>query len=154
MATLTDKSRQAIAEKKRRRCKHFNGTTNATCDAGVNYLELSGGDPHGYACRLPCTEGGCPWAPEEKIVPCALREIMTEDEIQAEIDELDRSFAKSVGARAAITEYLKATGQPSRNVSGNIPCPACEDGTLHFSIAFNGHCHAKCSTDGCVFFME
>lgn len=155
MGTLTERSRQQIAMKKASRCKHFNGTTNATCEAGVNYLEHTGGNPMGYACRLPCTgDKGCSWASEEKVVPCALRVFLTDEEIQAEIDELDRSFSRTVGARHAIMEHLDATGQPQRNVSGSIPCPACGSGTLHFSIAYNGHCHAHCTTAGCVNWME
>ena len=36
-----------------------------------------------------------------------------------------------------------------------IPCPACNAGTLAFSIAaINGHCVAKCETPDCVAFME
>lgn len=36
------------------RCTHFNGIGNDTCKAGVNYLELAGGEQFGMARRIPC----------------------------------------------------------------------------------------------------
>lgn len=39
--------------------------------------------------------------------------------------------------------------------AGDMPCPVCNRGTLRYSRAgYNGHVHGKCSTDGCVAWME
>jgi len=39
--------------------------------------------------------------------------------------------------------------------TGEFPCPACEIGTVHYSVAsVNGHIHAGCTTEGCIRFME
>jgi hypothetical protein len=38
---------------------------------------------------------------------------------------------------------------------GSMPCPVCKTGTLRYSrAAYNGHVHGRCSTDGCVAWME
>lgn len=39
--------------------------------------------------------------------------------------------------------------------SGVIPCPICKSGKVNYSrAAYNGHVHARCSTAGCVAWME
>jgi len=57
----------------------------------------------------------------------------------------------AIKARAAIV----AKHGKARGVSGEMPCPVCSSGTLHYSIAqANGHIHAACSTATCVRWME
>lgn len=43
-----------------------------------------------------------------------------------------------------------------KDVQGHIPCPLCSTGTIVFSRAgsFNGHIHGRCSTSGCIQWME
>ena len=147
--------KRSLAEQIGGSCKHFTGVQNDTCKAGVNYLALAGGNRTGYACRLPCTgDEGCSWAKEEKVVPCALREWWTPEEVQAQVDEIHKRTTETITARVAITDYLKANNKPLRKIGGAIPCPICKTGTLGFSIASNGHCHATCSTPDCVSWME
>jgi hypothetical protein len=39
--------------------------------------------------------------------------------------------------------------------SGQMSCPVCNTGTLRYSRDLsNGHVHARCSTEGCVAWME
>ena len=39
--------------------------------------------------------------------------------------------------------------------AGEMKCPACKEGTLRYSrAAYNGHVQARCSTNGCVQWME
>lgn len=39
--------------------------------------------------------------------------------------------------------------------AGEMECPVCKTGKLRYSrAAYNGHVHARCSTDGCVALME
>jgi hypothetical protein len=38
---------------------------------------------------------------------------------------------------------------------GEIACPCCEGGTLHYSVAgSNGHVWGRCSTPGCVRWLQ
>jgi hypothetical protein len=39
--------------------------------------------------------------------------------------------------------------------AGKMPCPICKTGELSYSRStYNGHVHARCSTDSCVTWME
>lgn len=39
--------------------------------------------------------------------------------------------------------------------NGVMDCPICVTGKLRYSrAAYNGHVHGRCSTDGCVAWME
>lgn len=147
--------REKFREREAHTCKHFTGTSREVCKAGVNYLQHAGGEFLGYVCRLPCTgDDGCKHAPDQKIVPCALREFPTLEEVEAKERRITESINSTIKARQAITDHLKANGKPLRNVNGSIPCPICNGGALGFSIASNGHCHATCSTPGCVSWIE
>lgn len=133
-------------------CKHYNGAGRSdVCRAGVNYAELADGSRPGMLNRLPCLRTHFK---EDVVAECALREWHTPEEIAERVAASRASAAKYITARAAITDYLKENGKPRRSVQGNIPCPICKTGMLHFSIAYNGHCHASCTTDGCVRWME
>lgn len=77
---------------------------------------------------------------------------------QAEADQVradERSVKFMCVVRAAkddATEkgYIKGHGGKS-----SLPCPACKDGTLRYSVAgSNGHMIAACTTAGCVSWME
>jgi hypothetical protein len=39
------------------------------------------------------------------------------------------------------------------SIAGAVKCPGCA-GSLNYAIASNGHIHAKCSTPGCLEWME
>lgn len=144
--------RQRFRERQAQTCKHYNGASRETCKAGVNYHELVGNDK-GWMRRLPCSVGGT-FIGTEDVCDCALREFPTAEEVQAEEDGIINGIQNTITARQTITDYLKANNKPLRNVAGQIPCPICKSGTLQFSIAYNGHCHASCSTSGCVSWME
>jgi len=67
-------------------------------------------------------------------------------------DEYLRRNIRVAKARLAIVAVTKG----ARGVGGVIDCPACSaKSSLHYSIArCNGHIHARCSTPGCVSWME
>lgn len=133
-------------------CKHYNGTgRNETCRAGVNYAELADDSRPGIFNRLPCLREHLK---EDVIAECELREWHTPEEIAERVAATRASAMRTVTARAAIFDYLKANNKPTRNVSGRIPCPVCNTGALSFSVAYNGHCHGSCSTSGCVNWVE
>lgn len=45
---------------------------------------------------------------------------------------------------------------PYRTVEGKIDCPVCgrEDALRYRRSGYNGHVHAQCDTQDCVFFIE
>lgn len=133
-------------------CKHYTGAgRNETCGAGVNYAQLGDDSRPGMLNRLPCLRSHFH---EDVVAECALQEWHTPEEIAERVQKTRASAMRTVTARAAIFDYLKAEGKPTRNVGGAIACPICDKGTLGFSVAYNGHCHGNCSTPGCVRWME
>ena len=63
--------------------------------------------------------------------------------------------------RANMGERIKQIGVAraalinTKQGSGEIECPICKTGKLHFSVArSNGHVHAQCTTRLCVSWME
>jgi hypothetical protein len=89
--------KKSLAEQIGGKCKHFTGIQNATCKRGVNYEELVGGGRTGIGCRIPCTgDNGCAHAPNIKVVPCALREFPTPEEVQAEEEMIQVEIEKQL----------------------------------------------------------
>lgn len=137
--------------KRRRRsfCNHFRSMVeHKTCEAGVEYESLKG---------IPFDERPC-FATDgiPKGGGCDKAEYPTPEEVEAEKKWLAERFGKTEKARAAIVEACGGPwkkGKPS--VGGKIKCPCCDSGTLAYSRAgYNGHIHARCSSDGCVNWME
>lgn len=55
-------------------------------------------------------------------------------------------------ARASI---IKMIGKDHTDEQGEVPCTKCEGGMLQFRRSgYNGHIHARCTTDGCLMWME
>lgn len=140
-------SNEKTVNKMMERCKHFNGTTNNSCEAGVIYAAVitrKGGE---WA-RYPC------FANHESPVVCSHREFLTRDEAEAELAETLTRLRRMASARTAIVNHVRAQGLKPVNVAGAMACPICNAGVLSFSFAYNGHCHARCSTPHCVDWME
>lgn len=104
--------------------------------------------------RIPCKRetgvGGCPDY-----------ELPSREELERRKEERDRAIAETMAARGAIEEELEKRGLAGTkaNVSGSIDCPICEatgrEGRLKYRRSgHNGHVRARCTTDGCVHFME
>lgn len=66
--------------------------------------------------------------------------------------DLSRSF-KAMGEAHG---HARSLGLGKGNGgTGQIPCSRCGTGTLHYSVSsFNGHMWGKCSTEGCLSWME
>ena len=128
-----------MGDKRRRlKCRHFNGILNDACKLGIEYSTFRDKESRG----LPCIETGgkC-----EKFDP------FTEKEEADTFDELKTLMAKTLIVRALIVEHADKTHARS----GVIDCPICDsEKSVRFTIAFNGHVHAACSTENCVRFME
>jgi hypothetical protein len=133
-------------------CIHFNGTVNDRCDAGVNYRELAGEGEAPFA-RLPCSDE----FPKPRFgrprVACDRKELPTPEQLAADKAEIEASMEKHRKAAPFFGGIRKS--YEGTSASGVADCPACEIGELRWRIAgSNGHIHAKCSTIGCLNFME
>lgn len=129
-------------------CRHFNGLTvvgdppgHKSCAVGINPRDFAG---HDGMITLPCLSNRC-------CKPCPKFDPYTQEEVDAEDREINLIFTKIEKVSEAIDFHHNSTGQ----WSGNIPCPACKTGQVSFSIArCNGHRRARCSTEGCVAWLE
>lgn len=75
------------------------------------------------------------------------------------IEELKRRAKNGdESVKAAKKEDLHRWHMPQKNYftgAGEMDCPVCKTGKLRYSRAsYNGHVHAKCSTQNCVAWME
>lgn len=130
----------------RESCRHFNGIQNARCQAGVEYQRSTGK-------AMPCIPK---FINDREVWSCGLFEIMSVEDAEKEAAERVAAIERTDTAHAAAKADAKAKGlrRGSGGVS-DLPCPVCDGGTLRYSVAsYNGHMHAKCTTTGCVSWME
>jgi hypothetical protein len=122
------------------RCRHFTGTQNTQCRAGITYATL----PKGAVMQcIGHAEGDC-----------QDRSVYTAEELAEQEREHVAAMQRIGTARKAITDRHGA-GKPSSSIADMMPCPCCHTGTLYYRIAsYNGHIHAACTTEGCVRWME
>lgn len=160
-------------------CIHFNGLSFGhggkphCCGAGVDYRKEFRGHEPGIALRMPCTEfherpvhgrgtsiksgEASVLTPVDRkgqtVIPCALRVEPTIEQVDAWRKERDAHMAKVFIAFEVAAKW-RTKGKPPADRSEVIDCPACT-GKLHlYQSAFNGHVHGKCTTPGCVSWME
>lgn len=125
-------------------CKHWRGSVEDICDAGLNWREITGGEMTGIMRRCPCVNGNQP-------VSCDKFEAYTEEELRQIEQETEELFAQTV-KEFPYWDQLKS--RHPRGAQGTCECPRC-GGACRFSIAScNGHLHVRCRTDGCISFME
>lgn len=130
-------------------CKHYRGMSGKTeCEAGVNFATLPHYATGEFFTTCPCfgPRGGC----ERAVYP-------TPEEIAERDVKLEQRFAAIDKARYAIVAHLGGPWKKGvADARGQIDCPICEGlSSLHFSRSgYNGHIHAKCSTEDCVAWME
>jgi hypothetical protein len=141
-------------------CIHYTGAINphskGVCQKGINYRELVGGPIQGWVSRIPCVSmearGG------EK-VSCSQFQAPTPEQIAEDKRKTDESMRRFMVAYSGkVREWREAQGWSKKNrvgATGVVPCEACGNGEVHLSMAaYNGHVHGKCTTDGCVSWME
>lgn len=149
------------------------GVEYATVETKVEFTSSSKNNPRPYHNHSahPCFKsdahltGGCS--------KCQYR---TAEEVAKDHADILKSIADVGRARKAIVADLEkrhadkdrkvtfnaesnqeVEDGPTNFVSGSgiIICPICTTGSLRYSRAgYNGHVHARCSTDGCVAWME
>lgn len=123
-------------------CVHFNGIQNEACKAGIAYDSFP--KP-----GLPCMKDFC------KGQVCDNLRFPTPEEVAAAEAARETSYKRFELAYAAVREDAKKRGLRKGNGgAGNATCPNCQ-GTLSYSVAsYNGHVHCRCSTEGCVWWMQ
>jgi ribosomal protein S27E len=144
---MTDQQRrEKQIERYMCRCIHFNGISNETCKAGVNYDGLRGTQVG----ALPC------WSDTETPLVCDKRLLPTREQAEAHENEVAERQAATMKALRATHDDAKAKGLEKGNGGrSSVKCPTCGNGEIHYSVAsYNGHIHASCSTQGCVSWME
>lgn len=131
-------------------CEHYRGLFNGdTCAAGVKYADVTDvtTKPH----SLPCIQD---WNIAD--VKCEKCEYPTAEQIAAREEESNKLFERIGKVRAAIVESLGGPWKKgTKGSAGVIACPCCVTGIVSFSRSgYNGHIHARCSTENCAAWME
>ncbi len=74
----------------------------------------------------------------------------------SEVEADESRMLDMLTALSAVQAEAKAQGYGRGNPGrGNFLCPICKRGQLRYSVAgVNGHIWGKCSTDGCVAWMQ
>ena len=140
---------KSLKEQKLNKCRHFNGTMNKTCEAGVSYDAVIRPNPSGQGKLLPCFKDS---GNGEGCDKCQFK---TEAEVDAEVEAARQSFVNAMLARKAIVDHLGGPWKKGMGgARGAIECPVCHGTLLYSRAGYNGHIHAQCETPNCVSWME
>jgi hypothetical protein len=120
-------------------CRHFNGVQFDACKVGIRFDHVRDDAKPVYR-RLPCIVYGDVEPP-----PCPQRDLPTEAEIAAERDKSNQHAAAAMEMRAQISKLP--------DVAGDVVCVLCGD-LARWKRAPNGHVWCRCSTEGCVRWIE
>jgi hypothetical protein len=139
-------------------CVHYRSdprvrSEDATCEAGVRYVDFNDGKTAGMYLALPCfrdKKTGEQKHPNAR--PCAKVRVPTTEDVTAHEAWLySRMTIFSTVMKGIQPWRAKYKGKSAQEV---VECPACK-GRLHLSIAAcNGHVHGQCETTYCVSWME
>lgn len=141
-------------------CKHYNGSVNTHCKAGVCYRDVTT-DPdilEGSGLRIPCHNAPMKKASASQLEhfkrrgKCDKFELPTKEEIAADEAEVTAMFDRMAKCLPIIGKVKKE--HKGTNWTGVVECLVC-GGKLHLShAALNGHVWGKCETENCVSWME
>lgn len=133
-------------------CKHFNGIQHKACRAGVTYKDVEAEAPPLTGRHLPCLPNMKSGVCEGE---CAKREFPTAAEVEEREVAMMKSLDNTRMAIVAISEKIGKWKKGMGGCGGDMPCPVCKTGTLHYSRSgYNGHLHGACTTVGCVRWMQ
>ena len=137
------------------RCRHFRGMMNDhPCALGIDIRQLVGGPDTGWATRAPCRHiYGMRTTSDQPRVPCDHYRGVT----QAEKDEVEAEMAKHLERLIIAQPVVDAfrLRHKRENAQETVVCPTGCGGRLTLSIAAcNGHVSGRCSTPGCLAWME
>lgn len=147
-------------------CIHFNGVQNDMCKRSISYAvnwpngpkpcikflhKSSRGGTYLKPGELPAETR--PFPGVEKAKPCPFFQEPTSEEVQADREELEAAWARTIAAIKVAGDW-RVRPKPAADRNEVVECPVCK-GRLNLSqSAYNGHVHGKCETEGCVSWME
>ena len=120
-----------------------------TCEAGVRYDTIDR-----IMAKSPCFIKPGETAADRS--PCAKLRPPTTEEIAAHEEWSAKRRADLTTVMVAIAPWRMEQKKKRVGASQVIDCPACHGKhSLSLSISgYNGHVHGRCSTEGCVSWME
>ncbi len=121
-------------------CKHYHSMMKP-CSAGVEYKSVRLDRP-GEPTTYPC------W--DSAVKTCLHALYPTAEEIAAEEKAANEHFENIMKARKLILDDAKGKWS---GYGRSVECPVCGK-RLSYSIASNGHVHARCETEHCLTWME
>lgn len=126
-------------------CKHYQARREGNvCKKGVNYDELAIDMEKGFFHSAPCF-----YRNHANSCLCPLVEYPSQEELQKDEYEIQAVIKRTMVVIPLIDEAAKSAP------SGTMECPCCKTGALYWSKAsYNGHRRARCTTEGCINFME
>lgn len=132
-------------------CQHYDGRAtiqaNGKCEAGVRYADI-GGNAH----ERPCI-GGHTMPNALTLCHKWVRNSVESGERRHE--ELEAAMARMRVVGAVVGPWRTWTKKNRVAKQEAIVCPTGCGGKLHLSqAALNGHVWGKCTTEGCVSWME
>lgn len=138
-----------------RKCIHFTGIMQKTCDKGMIYDDVDKELRLPYRAALPCFEPDA--AQLERLAgkpqcTCPYTQFPTPEEVAAREEEIANAMQKTMQALAVVAPIRKE--HKGKDWNGVLECPNCK-GRLHVRHAgCNGHVWAKCETKDCVAWIE
>lgn len=137
---------RTLAEQIANKCVHFTGLLEDRCEVGIPYDEVRDTSASPY--RFPCFKDNC--------LPCERKEFLSDEQVAHEVEQINLHTNRTMKAMRAAADDAKVHGfKKGSGGVGNLKCPCCETGTLHYSVAgYNGHMHGRCSTPECVSWMQ
>jgi len=123
--------------------KHLHWMTeHAHCEGPYSFV-LS--DVHRMEVPIPCTGKQGFWFLPDDVAR------MAGAEFHKAMAPEERESAEEIGRILIARGTL---GDPQRPGRGSVPCPICGEGHLRYVVHENGHIWAKCTTEGCVSWVE
>lgn len=136
-------------------CRHYRGTVQNVCAAGINLRDLVGGEDLGWCTRLPCVEilrerANGPTAECQSFSPHTPEE---EAQKKVETKKLIDESMRRMKALKPLWNRIKAEHR-NKNGSGVETCPVCRGKIYWTHSSYNGHCSFQCETEGCINVIE
>ena len=120
------------------------------CTAGINVYELCGAGS-GTMLRMPCRYFRK--RNDADVVQCKRFKSTPIEDVIAQDKAWIEFLEKSKAAMEKVNEIREQ--HKGESWHGEIECPMGCGGTLHLSISgYNGHMHGRCTTDGCLAWIE
>lgn len=124
---------ETLEEQIARKCIHFNGILNKTCEAGINYDDVKIDRPF----KFPCLKQGG---------ECSCAQFRTPEDVKEKVSSIETDGVKVLIAIVTVKDHFEKT----KERSGKVTCEC--GGDLHYAIAIiNNHVWAKCSSCGMSF---